>query len=498
MNVAEIKAKFKEAKDIMKKEGETLKDTHQQLPQLSWMLFLKCFDDFEKTNSLRIKGYKEILPEELRWQNWATNKKESGDLLIKKVDELFDQFKKLEPEKGKEERNLFSAIFRRMPNRIRDGFRLRELLMIVNDFSFKKEDLDAFSEAYKDELFEMVSSSDNPYYYTPRAVAKFIATAINPNFIKHEKVYDPACGFGGFLIESLNIMEKAEKKIDTAESKKQLQHDTIFANEKDVDTFVCGILNMMINKIWKPNYSLENSLIKHTRDFADEDMYEVIITNPTHGGEEDKTVADNVPIEFKTTDTTLLFLYRIMIALKDNGRAAMIVPNGLLFGTGVADRVKEKLLKEFNLHTIVKLAGTTFAPLADVPMNVLFFDKTGSTSEINYYQMHVPERVRGRGKNPKYGKMNPPEFEDFTEVLEWIKSKNTDPNAWTVKIEDIITKDDSGKISHIDLDQKNPLDIEETIDLSPHELIKQIISDEKKTLELLTDVENLINQEIPK
>ena len=489
MNVAEIKAKFKEAKDIMKKEGETLKDTHQQLPQLSWMLFLKCFDDFEKTNSLRIKGYKEILPEELRWQNWATNKKESGDLLVKKVDELFDQFKKLEPEKGKEERNLFSSIFRRMPNRIRDGFRLRELLMIVSDFSFKKEDLDAFSEAYKDELFEMVSSSDNPYYYTPRAVAKFIATAINPNFIKHEKVYDPACGFGGFLIESLNIMEKSEKKIDTAESKKQLQHDTIFANEKDVDTFVCGILNMMVNKIWKPNYSLENSLIKHTRDFADEDMYEVIITNPTHGGEEDKTVADNVPIEFKTTDTTLLFLYRIMIALKDNGRAAMIVPNGLLFGTGVASKVKEKLFNEFNLHTIVKLAGTTFAPLADVDMNVLFFDKTGTTKEICYYQMKVPERVRGRGKNPKYGKTNPPEFEDFAEVLEWMKTREKNPNAWCVKVEDI---------KEYNLDLHNPLDVEETIDLSPHELIKQIITDEKKTLELLTDVENLINQEIPK
>jgi len=385
-----------------------------------------------------------------------------------------------------------------MPNRIRDGFRLRELLMIVNDFSFKKEELNAFSDAYNDELFEMVSSSDNPYYYTPRAVAKFITTVINPNFTKHEQVYDPACGFGGFLIESLKIMEKAEKKKDTAESKKQLQHDTIFANEKDVDTFVCCILNMMVNKMWKPNYSLENSLIKHTRDFADEDMYEVIMTNPTHGGDEDKTVADNVPIEFKTTDTTLLFLYRTMLALKDNGRVAMIVPNGLLFGTGVANKIKEKLLKEFNLHTIVKLAGTTFAPLADVEMNVLFFDKTGSTKEICYYQMKVPERVQGRGKNPKYGKTKPPEFEDFAEVIEWIKSKNENPNAWCVPIKDVIIKDDDGNITHVNLDQKNPLDEDKTIDLSPHDLISQIISDEKKTLKLLEDVEKLIDKEIPK
>lgn len=152
----------------------------------------------------------------------------------------------------------------------------------------------------------------------------------------------------------------------------------------------------------------------------------------------------------------------------------MIVPNGLLFGSGVASKVKEKLLNEFNLHTIVKLAGTTFAPLADVDMNVLFFDKTGMTKEICYYQMQVPERVRGRGKNPKYGKTHPPEFEDFAEVLEWMKTREKNPNAWCVKVEDII---------EYNLDLHNPLDVEEAIDLSPHELIKQIITDEKKTLE---------------
>jgi len=139
MEKSKIKSKFKDAKDIMKKEGETLKEAHQQIPQLSWMLFLKCFDDFEKINSLRVKGYDEILPKELRWQNWATEKKISGPLLIKRVDALFEKFRELEPEKGKEERNIFSAIFRKMPNRIRDGYRLRELVTIVNDFKFSKK-----------------------------------------------------------------------------------------------------------------------------------------------------------------------------------------------------------------------------------------------------------------------------------------------------------------------------------------------------------------------
>ncbi len=497
MNISEIKANLKEAKNLMKKEGETLKDPHQHTPQLSWMLFLKCFDDFEKTNSLRVKGYKEIIPEELRWRNWATDKKITGKLLLQKVTELFEKFESLEPEKGKEIRNIFSTIFRKMPNRISDGYRLREILNIVDTISFStKDDLENFAQVYKDELFEMVSSSDNPYYYTPRAVAKFIVTAVNPDFTKGDRIFDPASGFGGFMIESLHLMEKLE---DSAESRKKLRYETIHANEKDVDTFVCGILNMMVNGIWSPNYSLANSLTsKHTHDFTDDDMYEVIITNPTHGGDEEASVGDYVHSEYSSKDTTLLFLHRITKQLKDDGRAVMIVPNGLLFGTGVANKIKEDLIKDFNLHTIVRLAGTTFAPLADVDMNVLFFDKTGSTSKINYYQMSVPERVRGRGKNPKYGKTKPPEFDDYAEVLEWMKTKKENPNAWIVKLDDIITKDDSGEILHIDLDQTNPLDVEESIDLSPHELIAQIISDEKKTLDLLTDVENLINQEIPK
>ena len=489
MNVGEIKANLKEAKDLMKKEGETLKDPHQHTPQLSWMLFLKCFDDFEKTNSLRVKGYKEIIPEDLRWRNWATDKKITGKLLLKKVTELFEKFESLEPEKGKEMRNVFSTIFRKMPNRISDGYRLREILNLVDTISFStKDDLKNFAQVYENELFEMVSSSDNPYYYTPRAVAKFIVTAVNPDFTKGERIFDPASGFGGFMIESLHLMEKLE---DSAESKKQLRYEAIHANEKDVDTFVCGILNMMVNGIWSPNYSLVNSLTsKHTRDFTDEDMYKVVITNPTHGGDEDPSVADYVHSEYSTKDTTMLFLHRVTKQLKDDGRAVMIVPNGLLFDEkGVGRKIKEDLIKDFNLHTIVRLAGTTFSPLADVDMNVLFFDKTGSTSEINYYQMSVPERVRGRGKNPKYSKTKPPEFEDYAEVLKWMKNRKENPNAWTVKVEDI---------KEYNLDLHNPLDVEETIDLSPHELIQQIISDEKKTLELLTDVENLINQEIPK
>jgi len=488
MDRSEIKSKLKEAKDILKKEGETLKEPHQQIPQLSWILFLKCFDDFEKTNALRIKNYQQILPESLQWRKWAPEKKITGELLIKKVDELFHEFRELQPEPGKEERNIFAAIFRKMANRIRDGYRLREIINKINDISFSKpQEINDFAEVYKEEIYEMVSSAANgAYYYTPRAVAQFIATVINPDFTKEERVFDPACGVSGFLIESLKLMEKYE---DSAESRKKLRYETIYGNEKDVDTFVCGILNTMVNGIWRPNFSLVNTLSKHTRDITEDDLYEVIMTNPTYGGEEDKSIPKNLPIQYKTGDTELHFLYFVMESLKDQGRASMIVPNGVLFATGVGMKIKEKLLKDFNLHTIVRLPETVFEPFTNIATNILFFDKTGPTKEICYYQMKVPERVKSKAKNPKYSKTRPPIFEDFTDILKWIQTKKENPNAWCVKVEDI--KD-------FNLDIRNPNDKEEIIDLSPHELIKQILDNERKTLDLLQDVEKLIQKEIPK
>jgi len=496
MEKQEIAAKIKEAKDEIKKEGEIFKEAHQQIPQLSWMLFLKCFDDFEKTNVLKIKNYKGIIPQPLRWRDWATDKSISGDLLIKKVDELFHKFRDLQPEKGKEERNTFATIFRRIPNRIRDGYRLRKLLNFVNEIEFlKPKDIENFSEVYTDQLYEMISSAEHSaYYYTPRPLAKFIATVLEPNFVKKERVFDPACGFGGFLIESLKLMEKYE---DSAESRKKLRYETIYGNEKDAETFLCGILNTMVNGISRPNFSLTNTLSKHTREITEKDQFEVIMTNPTYGGEEDKSISKNLPVAYQTSATELHFLFYVMESLKKKGRAAMIVPNGPLFATGVASKIKEKLLSEFNLHTIIRLPGSVFEPYAGIETNILFFDNTGPTKEICYYKMKVSERVKSKAKEPKYSKTKPILYEDFAPVLDWIKHKKDVPNVWCVKSSDIVVKNDKGD-NDVNLDQKNPKEKEEKIDLSPHELISQIITDEKKTLSLLEDVEALIKKEIPK
>ena len=185
------------------------------------------------------------------------------------------------------------------------------------------------------------------------------------------------------------------------------------------------------------------------------------------------------------------FLVFIMLSLKEKGRCAIILPNGPMFASGVAAKIKEKLLSEFNLHTIIRLPETVFEPYTTVATNILFFDKTNPTKEIWYYQMKVAERLRGatRAKNPKYTMTNPIEYQDFSEIIEWMKNKKQNENAWKVSINDI---------ENFNLDFKNPNDKDEVLDLSPHELIDNILKDEERTLELLREVKELIKKEVPK
>ena len=500
MTDQEIRAKYqeiiKECKDELK--NENIKEVHQQVPQLSWMIFLKCLDDFDKVNALKIKNHVEILPESLQWSTWTGKRDETGDFFLDKVDDLFRELGRLQPEPGKEQISLISSIFKNLPNRIRNGFRLRKIVNHISELSFKRpNEVKIFEEIYRNELFEMVKSSENEaYYYTPRAVSQLLVSLVKPDLKKEERVYDPASGFGGILIEALESMKELG---DDTEFRKKLIHKTIFGQEKDVDTFLCCVVNCMVNGLTSPNLANTNTLLLHTRDISDNNQFDVIITNPTHGGDEDETVSKNLPLEYQTSDTTSHFLYFVMESLNENGRAAMIVPNGFLFSTGVGTKIKEKLLKEFNLHTIIRFPETVFEPYTPIATNILLFEKTPKTKEICYYQFKIPEKYKGRGKNPKYGKTKPPEFDDFADILDWIGHKNdVNTNAWCESVNDLVKFDDDGKITQIDLDRKNPNDKDEPIELSPHELIDTILKDEEKTLELLRDVKELIQKEIPK
>jgi len=264
---------------------------------------------------------------------------------------------------------------------------------------------------------------------------------------------------------------------------KKLTNETLYGIDKKPMPYLLGMMNMLLHEVDNPNIARANTISKPLREISDEDQYPVIMTNPPFGGEEEEGLSSNLPVGMQTSDTALAFLLYIMYSLKDGGRCGIILPNGPLFAGGIAAKIKQKLLEEFNLHTIVRLPNSVFAPYTGIATNILFFDKKGMTKEIKYYQMKLREGIKA------YNKTNPMVYDDFEDVVKWFKKKEDGSNSWTVKVEDI---------KELNLDIKNPNDVEETLDLTPHELIDQILKDEKKTLELLHEVKDLIDKEIPK
>jgi type I restriction enzyme M protein len=274
-------------------------------------------------------------------------------------------------------------------------------------------------------------------------------------------------------------MKKDEKSRPT---QKKLRYETLFGIEKKPMPYLLGMMNMLLHEVDKPNIVRTNTLSKPLREITEQDQYDVIMTNPPFGGEEETGISANLPVGMQTSDTALAFLLYIMYTLKQNGRCGIILPNGPLFTGGVATKIKEKLLSEFNLHIIIRLPNSVFAPYTGITTNILFFDKKGTTKEIWYYQMKLREGIKA------YNKTNPMTYEDFSDVIKWMKKKTENESAWKVKIEDI--KD-------FNLDIKNPNNKNETVSLTPHELIENILKDEEKTLDLLKEVKELIRKEIP-
>jgi len=488
MDAQSLRSTIKSARDQMRKDDNLSTDV-DRLPQFSWILFLKCFDDFEKKRKALNKDFTETIPKGLRWQDWASegDKKKvlTGPDLIKFVnDELFDKLAALVGKKGLEQRDIIASIFKELNNRFVSGYVLRKVINHVDKISFvSTDDIHTIAQMYETMLIEMRDAAgSNGEFYTPRPVIRFIVNQIKPNLTKNERVIDPACGTGGFLTESLELMEKQVKS--KADNKKRLTK-TLFGIEKKPMPYLLGMMNMLLHQVESPNISRTNTLGRPFREITESDQYEVIMTNPPFGGEEEKGLSSNLPVGMQTSDTALAFLLYIMYTLKKNGRCGIILPNGSLFAGGVASKIKKKLLEEFNLHTIIRMPNSVFAPYTGIATNILFFDNKGKTKEIKYYQMKLREGIKA------YSKTKPMAYEDFAEVEEWCKKKEDNGNAWTEKVEDIIKADYS-------LDRKNPSDIEETIEISPHELIDTMLKDEEKTIKLLNEVKALIDKEIPK
>ena len=490
MDAQSLRSTIKTCRDLMRKD-EGLSSDVERLPQFSWMLFLKCFHDHEVKREKNSKKYKRILPNNLRWEYWTNPKNIPDSKLISFVNnQLFPKLEDLDKNSDSSQKHHIASMFKGFKNSVQSPSILRQIIEKIDTLSFaSSDDIHTMAKMYEDMLIEMKDASgQNGEFYTPRPVIRFIVNIVKPSLKKKETVLDPASGTGGFLSESLDYMRKQAK---TPAEKKLLYEKTLFGIEKKPLPYLLGMMNLILHEIEDPNILKRNTLTSPFSEITDKERFDCIMTNPPFGGQEENTIAQNLPEGMQTTDTALAFLLFIMESLKKNGRCGIILPNGPMFACGVAGKIKERLFKEFNLHTIIRLPETVFEPYTTIATNILFFEKGKPTKDIWYYQMKVSERLRGatRAKNPKYTKSNPISFEDFSEVLKWSKKKTVNENAWIVSVDEI---------SDFNLDIKNPNDKDDTIDLAPHELIDNILKDEEKTLQLLRQVKDLIKKEIPK
>jgi type I restriction enzyme M protein len=492
---------IKSCRDIMRKD-KGLNGDLDRLPMLTWIMFLKFLDDTEivreEEAELAGKRFRPAIDSPYRWRDWAAKPDGiTGPELIAFINQdeatlpngtrgagLFAYLKSLQSTNG-DRRDVIASVFQGTINRMVNGYLLRDIINKVNDIHFTSQDeIHTLSHFYESMLKEMRDAAgDSGEFYTPRAVVKFIVAVINPRL--GETVLDPAVGTGGFLVESFEHLQKQCKRADDYA---KLQRGTLFGIEPKSLPYLLCQMNLLLHGLEYPEIDPGNALRFPLREIGDRDRVDIIMTNPPFGGEEERGILSNFPEDKQTADTALLFLQLIMRKLRrpvggsKGGRCGMVVPNGVLFGDGVCARIKEGLLKEFNLHTIVRLPNGVFAPYTSIPTNLLFFDRSGPTRDIWYYEQPLPE---GR-KN--YTKTKAMQFEEFAECLEWWHNREKNERVWKVAAKDVLRYDEQGALVSVNLDIKNPNAKEDLEHLPPEQLADDILKKEQRIAELMAEI----------
>ena len=459
----------KSIRDIMRKDKGTYGDV-QRLEQLGWMFFLKIFDDREQEMELLNDNYQSPIAKDLRWSNWATDEEGiTGDTLLNFVNnELLPSLKELK-NTGDPIISLIKNAFEDSTNYMKNGTLLRQVINKVNEIDFNSsDDRHLFGDIYEKLLSELQSANDAGEFYTPRAVTEFIVDRVNPEL--HEKILDPACGTGGFLV---NVIEHLRKKATTEDDQKLLQEAFTGIEKKHLPYILC-MTNLLLHGIDIPkNVKSDNTLARPLRDWNINEKVDVIVTNPPFGGIEEDGIEKNFPGEFQTKETADLFLVLMMRLLKNGGRAGLVLPDGTLFGEGGKTRIKEALLKDCNLHTIVRLPKSVFAPYTSISTNLLFFTKGKPTKEIWYFEHQLPKGVKS------YNKTKPINFGEFKPIQDWwgtekddFKSRVENDQAWKVSIDEIQSRD-------FNLDIKNPF-IGDQINHDPYEILAKYKNQQEK------------------
>ena len=493
---------IKSCRDIIRKDHGLTGDL-DRLQMLTWIMFLKFLDDMEKLDedraALSAEPFRPTLEAPYRWRDWATDDAGiTGDDLLAFINNdkvmrpdgtrgagLFAYLRSLQSTNGRDRRDVIARVFEGVTNGMKSGYSLRDLVVKVNEIHFSSSDeIHTLSYLYETMLKEMRDARDSGEFYTPRPVVKFIVAMTNPQL--GETILDPACGTAGFLVETF---EHLQRQVETVADQKTLQTSSIYGGEAKPVPYLLAQMNLLLHDLKYPQIDYSNSLGTPLRDIRDDERVDVILTNPPFGGEEERGILSNFPTDKQTAETALLFLQLIMRKLKrqpKGGRAAVIVPNGTLFGDGVSARIKEELLKEFNLHTIVRLPNGVFAPYTSITTNILFFERGDETEGIWYYEIPLPE---GR-KN--YTKTKPMRFEKFADCIAWWHEREANERAWYVPVADVLKYDEAGKLLSVNLDINNPNSADLLVQLPASELISRIERREQKILDLVSELHTIL------
>lgn len=484
------------ARKIMRKD-KGLNGDLDRLPLLTWIMFLKFLDDLEQQReeeaTLSGKKFKAAIERPYRWRDWASDPQGiTGDELLafinsdeavradgKKGAGLFAYLRSLSSSNGDNRRDVIATVFKGVDNRMKSGYLLRDIINKVDNIHFTSSDeLHTLGALYESMLREMRDAAgDSGEFYTPRAVVRFMVEVTDPRL--GETVLDPASGTGGFLVEAFNHLEK---QVKTVADRKRLQTETLAGCEPKSLPYLLCQMNLLLHGLDAPQIDPENALRFKLSEVGEKDRVDVILTNPPFGGEEEKGIQANFPEDRRAAETALLFLQLIMRKLKRQqsaakrpARAAVVVPNGTLFGDGMCARIKEELLREFNLHTIVRLPNGVFSPYTGIPTNILFFDRSSPTKDVWYYEQPLPE---GR-KN--YTKTQPMQFEDFKACAGWwIKRKEND-QAWKVSVNELLD-------ANCNLDRKNPRGKMDFEHLPPKQLADDVLKKQQRIVELMQEI----------
>jgi type I restriction enzyme M protein len=434
-----VSTTVKTIQDIMRKDAGVDGDA-QRINQLVWMFFLKIFDDRESEKEALEDKYHSPMPERLRWRNWAADAEGiTGEALAEFINN--DLFKTLKGLTSPEPRaQLVRHVFEEANNYMKSGTLMRQVINKINEVDFnRKNDLHLFGDIYEQILRDLQSAGNAGEFYTPRAVTQFMVEMVDPKL--GEKVLDPACGTGGFLTNTIEHVRK--RYVHSIEDEQILQASIKGVEKKQLPYFLC-VTNMMLHGIDTPTQVVhDNTLARPYRDYQPEDRVDAIVTNPPFGGMEEDGIEKNFPQAYSTRETADLFLVLITHLLREGGRGAMVLPDGTLFGEGVKTRIKEKLLTECNLHTIVRLPNGVFSPYTGIKTNLLFFTKGQPTKEVWYYEHPYPAGAKS------YNKTKPIRIEEFEAEKTWWTNRVESERAWRVSFEDIAA-------NNFDLDIKNP------------------------------------------